>query len=140
MEMLSLGKQNVIGVGITPSCYEEVVETCEAWLADRDNRRQAPGLEKSAAVGRYITVTSVHGVISSVTNSSFRECINQADIATPDGMPIVWALRSFGIRSQQRVYGPNLMLFLCEMAATNGRRVFLYGSRDEALKKLKQNL
>jgi N-acetylglucosaminyldiphosphoundecaprenol N-acetyl-beta-D-mannosaminyltransferase len=140
IEMQSLRKQNVIGVGITPTSYEEVVETCKAWLADRDNRRQAPGLEQSVRVGRYITVTSVHGVISSVTNTSFRECINQADIATPDGMPIVWALRSFGSRGQQRVYGPNLMLFLCEMAANNGRRVFLYGSRDEALKKLEQNL
>jgi N-acetylglucosaminyldiphosphoundecaprenol N-acetyl-beta-D-mannosaminyltransferase len=133
MEVVSPAKQNIVGIGITPTSYREVVEICRVWLADRDRRR-------SAQAARYITVTSVHGVMSSVLDGSFRECINQADIATPDGMPLVWALRSFGRHGQQRVYGPNLMLFLCEMAANNGCRVFLYGSREQTLRKLEENL
>ncbi|MFL6353205.1 MAG: WecB/TagA/CpsF family glycosyltransferase [Bryobacteraceae bacterium] len=36
--------------------------------------------------------------------------MNHADLATPDGMLLVWALRSFRKKRQQRVYGPELLL------------------------------
>ncbi len=70
----------------------------------------------------------------------FREILNSSEIATPDGMPLVWALRSFGVRGQQRVYGPELMLRLCEDAARRGHRVFLYGGREESLEELASRL
>jgi N-acetylglucosaminyldiphosphoundecaprenol N-acetyl-beta-D-mannosaminyltransferase len=66
--------------------------------------------------------------------------LNYADIATPDGMPLVWALRSFGAKEQKRVYGPTLMLHLCESAARNGHRIFLYGGREECLHDLRARL
>jgi N-acetylglucosaminyldiphosphoundecaprenol N-acetyl-beta-D-mannosaminyltransferase len=69
-----------------------------------------------------------------------RMILNHADIATPDGMPLVWALRSFGAKEQKRVYGPTLMLHLCENAARNGHRVFLYGGREECLHDLRVRL
>jgi N-acetylglucosaminyldiphosphoundecaprenol N-acetyl-beta-D-mannosaminyltransferase len=59
--------------------------------------------------------------------------LNDADIATPDGMPLVWAMRSFGWKHQQRVYGPTLMLELCRDAAQTGQRIFLYGGREDTL-------
>jgi N-acetylglucosaminyldiphosphoundecaprenol N-acetyl-beta-D-mannosaminyltransferase len=73
-------------------------------------------------------------------NSGLRSILNAADIATPDGMPLVWALRSFGVPKQERVYGPTLMLLLCEQAARLGHRVFLYGGRPEALDRLQTKL
>jgi N-acetylglucosaminyldiphosphoundecaprenol N-acetyl-beta-D-mannosaminyltransferase len=66
--------------------------------------------------------------------------LNEADIATPDGVPVVWALRSFGYKNQQRVYGPTLMLEICGRAATLGHRIFLYGGRDETLGALRERL
>lgn len=137
---MSLLKRNIVGVGITPTSYDEVVEVCHEWLA---SRRQWAALSEFGASGRssrYIAVTSVHGVISAVLDFSVRQCINLADIATPDGMPIVWALRSFGCKGQQRVYGPTLTLALCRMAEQHGYRVFLYGSRQEVLESLKEKL
>lgn len=42
--------------------------------------------------------------------------VNQADIVTPDGMPLVWALRLlYGIK-QERVAGMNLLPSLLEKA------------------------
>ncbi|MDX2149532.1 MAG: WecB/TagA/CpsF family glycosyltransferase [Bryobacteraceae bacterium] len=70
----------------------------------------------------------------------FQRVLNSAAIATPDGMPVVWALRSFGARQQARVYGPNLMLSLCERAQDAGLRVYLYGASPETLDSLRQNL
>jgi N-acetylglucosaminyldiphosphoundecaprenol N-acetyl-beta-D-mannosaminyltransferase len=69
-----------------------------------------------------------------------RDILNGADIVTPDGMPLVWALRSFGASEQQRVYGPNLMIELCANAEKAGHRIFLYGGRPESLDVLRTNL
>ena len=71
---------------------------------------------------------------------NLRSIINRAHFAAPDGMPLVWALRSFGARRQMRVYGPNLMFALCERAALCGHRVFLYGSTSQTLAHLEQRL
>jgi N-acetylglucosaminyldiphosphoundecaprenol N-acetyl-beta-D-mannosaminyltransferase len=122
-------KQEVLGVGISATSYSEVADTCAEWLAD-----------KSSGAARYICVTSVHGLMEARKSPEVRAILNGAAIATPDGMPLVWALRSFGIKDQQRVYGPNLMLTLCERAETRGHRIFLYGGRPETLSVLRENL
>src|SRR5947208_10837928 len=123
-------KQDVLGVGISTTNYQDVASTCAKWIATRDAQRTA----------HYICVTSVHGVMEARKNGQLRSILNQADIATPDGMPLVWALRSFGTHDQQRVYGPNLMLTLCAQAEQQGHRLFLYGGRAEVLETLCDNL
>jgi len=138
--MEQLAKTNILGVGITPTSYDEVVRLCDHWLASRNTRRALRGSERPGGRTRYIAVTSVHGIITSVLDPSVRRCINRADVATPDGMPVVWALRSFGCRAQERVYGPTLTLALCAMAEKRGHSIFLYGSRPETLDSLKDNL
>jgi N-acetylglucosaminyldiphosphoundecaprenol N-acetyl-beta-D-mannosaminyltransferase len=55
-------------------------------------------------------------------------------------MPVVWAIRSFRHPKQTRVYGPDLMLTLCQRAAECGQRVFLYGARQDTLEALENNL
>lgn len=126
-------KLSVIGVGVSSTSYEAVVAQVGAWV---DARRR--GLERSPA--HYVCVTSVHGVMTAHKDPSFRRILNHADVVTPDGMPIVWALRSLGQRAQQRVYGPTLMLEICRRAAGQGARVFLYGSRENVLPVLESRL
>jgi len=125
-------KVDVLGIGVSTTSYQEVSALCGNWISERDRLTSAPG--------RYICVASVHGVIEARKHSGLREILNQADVVTPDGMPLVWALRSFGATDQQRVYGPNLMLELCARAETAGHRVFLYGGRPETLDRLCANL
>jgi N-acetylglucosaminyldiphosphoundecaprenol N-acetyl-beta-D-mannosaminyltransferase len=127
------GKLNVLGVGISTTSYAEVVEGCRQWVARRRSG-------EASDVARFICVTSVHGVITARDSEETRAILNAADIATPDGMPLVWALRSFGAKRQQRVYGPELMLRLCEDAARHGHRIFLYGGREESLVRLRRRL
>lgn len=118
-------KQQIINVGISKTSYAEVVALCRRWFEERESQ--------PTCRARYICVTSVHGVIMAQDDPEIASMLNQADIATPDGMPLVWALRSFGARNQQRVYGPTLMLELCRDAAQSGARIFLYGSRQDTL-------
>ena len=125
-------KQDVLGVGISATSYSEVTAACAQWIAQRDMNPQSPA--------RYVCVTSVHGVMEARKDSTIREILNGADIATPDGMPLVWALRSFGETRQERVYGPNLMLMLCAQAERMGHRIFFYGGREDTLDALCANL
>jgi N-acetylglucosaminyldiphosphoundecaprenol N-acetyl-beta-D-mannosaminyltransferase len=125
-------KQFVVSVGISKTDYGEVVSLCKQWAAERQSGGQIRA--------RYICVTSVHGVMMAKDHPEIASILNQADIATPDGMPVVWALRSFGSRNQQRVYGPTLMLELCRSAAENKHRVFLYGGREDTLPLLEAQL
>jgi hypothetical protein len=107
-------KQFIISVGISKTSYAEVVELCRGWISERAANGNGPA--------RYICVTSAHGIILAKDDPSFAEILNAADIATPDGMPVVWALRSFGSIGQQRVYGPTLMLELCRGARVDATR------------------
>ncbi len=132
MEIALPPKQRVIGVDISRTNYNEVVNLCEQWAKQRRSSQGAPG--------RYICVTSVHGVIMAQDDPKVAHILNSADVATPDGMPVVWALRSFGERHQQRVYGPTLMLEICGRAADKGMRIFLYGGREDTLPELQKRL
>ncbi|MGA8030422.1 MAG: WecB/TagA/CpsF family glycosyltransferase [Bryobacteraceae bacterium] len=118
-------KQLVVSVGISKTSYAEVVELCNQWAHEREFMPRP--------TARYICVTSVHGIIMARDHPEIADILNHADIATPDGMPVVWALRSFGSRNQQRVYGPTLMLEICRSAEQTGHRVFLYGGREDTL-------
>ncbi len=125
-------KCDVLGVGISATSYSQVAEICASWVRQKRSCTVSPA--------RYICATSVHGVMEARKSDEVRTFLNQADISTPDGMPLVWALRSFGIAGQQRVYGPTLMLRVCEEAARLGHRIFLYGGREETLGTLRDNL
>ena len=78
--------------------------------------------------------------MTAVFQPSFRHLLNAGDLATTDGMPLAWALRSFGVKGQPRVYGPSLMLALCGQACRLGHRVFLFGGREEVLPQLQLRL
>ncbi len=125
----SPAKIDVLGVGISATSYDEVCAHCARWIVERSSGR-----------GRYVCVTSVHGVMEARKSQTVRAALNGADLVTPDGMPLVWALRSFGAPLQQRVYGPDLMLALCAKAEQSGHRIFLYGGLPDSLEELTRKL
>ncbi|MDA0266743.1 MAG: WecB/TagA/CpsF family glycosyltransferase, partial [Cyanobacteria bacterium] len=59
----------------------------------------------------------------------------------PDGQPVRWALNLlYQVGLNDRVYGPTLMLKLCERAAQHHIPIYLYGSRPEVLQALPHRL
>jgi N-acetylglucosaminyldiphosphoundecaprenol N-acetyl-beta-D-mannosaminyltransferase len=64
---------------------------------------------------------------------TFRSVMNEADLVTPDGMPLVWGLRRLGVEDATRVYGPDLTPWILERAATEGLPVGFYGVTDEIM-------
>jgi len=61
----------------------------------------------------------------------FRATINEADLAVPDGMPLVWLSHILGTPLACRVTGVDLVNESCRLAAEAGIGVFLLGGRPE---------
>ena len=111
--MTSHPRINVLGVGISAINLPQAVEEIEAWIERRERH--------------YVNVCGVHGVMASQKDSQLRHLINGSGLATPDGMPLVWLSWLHGYRDAGRVYGPDLMLALCERSRLTGHRHFFYG-------------
>lgn len=128
-----VSKQRILDVGVSTTSYDQLVNRCAEWVAAKRENRGGP-------VARYVCFLSVHGLITARDNAEVRRILNAADVVAPDGMPVVWALRSFGFKNQARVYGPTAMIRLCESAQTLGHRIFLYGGADLSLAELRRHL
>jgi exopolysaccharide biosynthesis WecB/TagA/CpsF family protein len=60
---------------------------------------------------------------------------------TPDGQPVRWALNLLHQTGlNDRVYGPELTLKVCGLAAAQGVGVYFYGSTPEVISALQTNL
>lgn len=88
----------------------------------------------------YVCVTGVHGVVESQRSPLLRRIHNESGLTVTDGMPLVWIGRLMGVVQARRVYGPDLFLDLCQKAQKKQYRIFLYGTTDKTLEKLKQKL
>lgn len=120
-------KHNILGVQVNRIDYDNAV----ACVIDAAEKQHALGL----------TALAVHGVMTGALNVEQRARLNALDIVAPDGQPVRWALNTLhGAQLPDRVYGPDLMLKVCENAAEHGLAVFLYGSRPTVLEKLQKSL
>ena len=116
-------KAPVVGIPISVTSYDDVIAT----LTNRPTDKAT-----------VVAVCNVHSVMSARRNPALREAIGAAEIATPDGVPIVWGLRATVRKEQQRVYGPDLMrkAFVDDV----GWKHYLYGSTPETLAQLQAKL
>jgi N-acetylglucosaminyldiphosphoundecaprenol N-acetyl-beta-D-mannosaminyltransferase len=118
--------QFVLGSRINATSYKDACDRIQAWAKARNSC--------------YIVAANVHVVMTGYWQPAFQQVINQAALVTPDGMPLVWALRLLGFSKQTRVYGPDLMLAWCDRAAQLGMPIYLYGGTEPMLEKLRYNL
>jgi len=88
------------------------------------------------ARSRYVVAANVYTVMQAFDSDEYSRLINAADLVTPDGMPLVWALRLRGHADAARVYGPTLMLKVCALAEERQVPIGLYGGTDEVLSEL----
>jgi N-acetylglucosaminyldiphosphoundecaprenol N-acetyl-beta-D-mannosaminyltransferase len=104
---------NVLGVAISAINLDSALSHVSAALENR--------------IRGYVCVTGVHGVSEAQTDSAFRSILNCAFLNTPDGVPMVWMGRLQGFSNMGRVYGPDLMLKVCEFTQSSGHKHFFYG-------------
>lgn len=86
---------------------------------------------------RYVCICNVHSVVTTTQDVEFKIAVNNADMSTPDGAPIAWALRRLGHPAQQRINGPDLMMKYLAEAERLDQTVFFYGSTESTLAQLR---
>ena len=126
LAMSELARVNVLGVGVTPLDLPRAVDEIDRWIA--------------SGARSYVNVCTVHTVMECRRAPRLRRVVNAGGMATTDGMPLVWLSRLAGHRGARRVYGPDLMLAVCERGLARGTRHFLYGATEDVLADLAANL
>ncbi len=87
----------------------------------------------------WVAVCGAQGLVECQLDPAVRRVFQAADIVTTDGMPLVWLGRIAGYRVE-RVYGPDLMLALCEAGLAQGLRHFFCGGPPGLAERLRDRL
>lgn len=116
---------DVAGTPVSATTYAELLDHLEQRPADR---------------AMTVAVCTVHSVMTARRDPKLAEAIGEADIATPDGVPLTWAMRLTARPGQPRVYGPHLMRLAFAQSDERGWSHYLYGTTEETLQLLQANL
>lgn len=119
---MPIPRYNVLGVGISALTLD----------AARDLVLAAKGVRRLG----YVCVTPVHAISEAQSDPAFRKILNASYLTTPDGMPVVW----LGPSGVKRVYGPDLMLAVCDAGRAVGLRHFFYGGAPGVAESLRDKL
>lgn len=124
MSALFPPKHPILGAPISITTFDEVQRVIDNPRTDR---------------ATVIAVCNVHSVMTARRNPELAEVLREADVATPDGMPLVWGLRALGHEQGERVYGPAIMERAVANQAT-AHEHFLFGSTPETLDRLQERI
>jgi N-acetylglucosaminyldiphosphoundecaprenol N-acetyl-beta-D-mannosaminyltransferase len=113
---------HILGMRVDATDYRHAAAIVRGW-AEREE-------------SKYVCVATVNNVMEAHDSADFRCVMNDADLVTPDGMPLVWGLRLLGCKNASRVYGPDLTPVLLEMAASSGLPVGFFGGSPATLHRL----
>ena len=115
---------NILGTRVAPTSYHEATAVIAEWAA--------------RSLSRYVCVATVSQVMEGRDAPTFQAVMNEADLVTPDGMPLVWGLRLLGCKEATRVYGPDLTPIILERAVIDRLPVGFYGGSPAVLDRFVQ--
>jgi N-acetylglucosaminyldiphosphoundecaprenol N-acetyl-beta-D-mannosaminyltransferase len=116
----------VIDFPITALKFDEQVQTILGWAIARESKA--------------VCVANVHMLMKAYWNPEFASILKNADLVTPDGMPLVWMMRRMGAKYQDRVAGLDILQSSCESAQSLGVSVYFMGSQGDILSKMRKRL
>lgn len=116
---MSLDCRYVLGMRVDATSYGDTARRVVGWA--REGR------------SAYVCVANVHMTMETLDSADFRQVVNDADLTTPDGRPLVWALKALGVRSASQVRGADVVLRVAGRATREEVPVGLYGGTRESL-------
>jgi N-acetylglucosaminyldiphosphoundecaprenol N-acetyl-beta-D-mannosaminyltransferase len=120
------GQPYILGMKVDPTSYDDASRVILDW--------------SRARASRYVCIATVNNVMESYDSPAFGRVMNEADMVTPDGMPLVWGLKRLGYPRASRVYGPDLTPIVLRLAAEAQIPVGFYGSTPAVLQRLREVL
>jgi N-acetylglucosaminyldiphosphoundecaprenol N-acetyl-beta-D-mannosaminyltransferase len=119
-------KINVIGSPVTALPFEVQINMILEWAMSK--------------VSKVVCVANTHMLVEAYWHPDFSSVLKNADIVTPDGMPLVWMLKVMGAGAQNRVAGMDILLSLCRLAPLRDIHLFFLGSEMQILEKMRKKL
>lgn len=109
----------VLGVPIDDLSMGEALDRIGAYIAEfrRDGRL------------RQVATVNADFVIRSFNDPELLDILQNSDMLTADGMPLVWGARLLGVEMGGRVTGADMVPALAERAAKEGWSLYLLGAR-----------
>jgi N-acetylglucosaminyldiphosphoundecaprenol N-acetyl-beta-D-mannosaminyltransferase len=118
--------QSVIGFPVTAVPFDQQIALILKW-----GRRR---------LSKFVCVANVHMLTEASWDPGLGKVLHNADLVTPDGMPLVWMVRLLGQYAQDRVAGMDIMQAVCAVAPEQGVSVFFLGSEPAILELMRARL
>jgi len=84
-----------------------------------------------ARISSYVCVMNVHMLVEAHQDKNFAQIVNEADVTTPDGMPLAKGIKLIHGFEQDRVAGMDLLPDLLKEAERKNLKVFFYGGTHD---------
>ncbi len=108
----------ILGVPIDDLTMEEALCRLESFIV----------AGRAAGKGHQIATVNADFLIKAKQDPLLRKILRRADMATADGMPLVWGARRLGVPLKERVTGSDLTPAIAKMAAEKGYTLFFLGA------------
>jgi N-acetylglucosaminyldiphosphoundecaprenol N-acetyl-beta-D-mannosaminyltransferase len=119
-------RHDILGVKIDVLTFQKALLRFDEWIHSRARQ--------------FVCVADAHVVMQAQWNDDFREILNEAGMITPDGMPLVYLLRSAKRGPVERVYGPDLLLRTCEHSMFRQYRHYFLGAAPGVAQRMAEHL
>jgi len=104
----------MLDIPTTPQTFDIAVNRILEWCYRDD------------PVAKIVVTCTAYTLMKAYEDPCIQDALHAADMVTADGMPIVWLQKRLGYTHAERIYGPDLLLALCD---TNLRHYF-WGGND----------
>ena len=94
-------------------------------------------LEKMARSGNnyQVVVSDFRSVCYATDNVDYRRIVCRGSLNIPDGMPLIWLSRLWGLKNLSRISGPELFISMLKRDQT-GLKHYLLGDTEEVLERI----
>lgn len=117
---------HIIGLHVHSLSFKESLDTISEW-----GLQHRPG---------FICFANVHMTIEAYNDPQFEKELGKASLVLTDGKPLALAVRWLYKKKQERISGMDFMPALLEQAAAISGKIFLYGSTQEVLERLREQI
>jgi N-acetylglucosaminyldiphosphoundecaprenol N-acetyl-beta-D-mannosaminyltransferase len=118
-----LAKERILAIDVSQGKHAEFVKS----ILDLGRRKKSS----------YVCVANVHMLVEAHWSKSFQQVVNEADIVTPDGMPLAKSFKTLYGIEQERVDGMSLLPLLLSKAVEENLAVYFYGSSTQIIEHTK---
>lgn len=119
---------SVLSIPINQLTINELTNIASDWIQTWPNHRRPYYI---CTVNTDFLVNAIGWTPLTLSHPELYQCLLDSDLATPDGMPLVWFSTLCGFSLPERVSGVDLIYRLSDKLSKNKGSIFLLGGKPE---------